>query len=307
MQRIIPTVKGERLYQSETESDPIVVGTHAWYDWLEHHTTFTFVDRVGTFTARKSIIKTGDFYWKAFRKRQGKLHRIHLGHSHSLTLERLQATSRAFIEELVPNKLTNVSSTHPVATRFSSPRVAINADIYKSLIHTKLFPPRSLRDIISRTHLIERLNEGLSGNITLLCAPVGFGKTTLLTEWIHTIDRTTVWLSLDEKDDELRTFVQSLAAALHNIFSDAFQATASLLHAQQIPSPDQIATILINDLADLPDDVVLVLDDYHLIHKSDIHTLLNLLIEHLPVQLHLVRPRELIHRSRLPGGVPGDA
>ncbi len=288
MQRIIPTVKGERLYQSETESDPIVVGTHAWYDWLEHHTTFTFVDRVGTFTARKSIIKTGDSYWKAFRKRQGKLHRIHLGHSHSLTLERLQATSRAFIEELVPNKLTNVSSTHPVATRFSSPRVAINADIYKSLIHTKLFPPRSRRDIISRTHLIERLNEGLSGNITLLCAPAGFGKTTLLTEWLHTIDRTTVWLSLDEKDDELRTFVQSLVAALHSIFSDAFQATASLLHAQQIPSPDQVATILINDLADLPDDVVLVLDDYHLIHKSDIHTLLNLLIEHLPVQLHLV-------------------
>ena len=142
--------------------------------------------------------------------------------------------------------------------------------------------------MISRAHLIERLNEGLSGNITLVCAPAGFGKTTLLTEWLHTIDRTTAWLSLDEKDDELRNFVQSLTAALQTIFPDAFLATASLLKAPRIPPSDQVATMLINDLADLPEDVLLVLDDYHLIHNSDVHALLDLLIEHLPLQLHLV-------------------
>ncbi len=289
MQRTMPTVKGGRLYRSEADSDPIGVGIPAWYDWLEHHATFTFVDRVGTFTARKGMLKTRDSYWKAYRKRQGKLYRVHLGYSHTLTLERLQAAAKAFAGGQDPGgESADVTSAQPVATRLSSPRIAINAGNYVSLMQTKLYPPRSRSDLISRTHLIERLNDGLSGNITLVCAPAGFGKTTLLTEWLHAIDRTIAWLSLDEKDDELRNFLQSLTAALQTIFPDAFQATASLLKAPRILPPDQVATLLINDLADLPDDILLVLDDYHLIHNSDVHTLLDLLIEHLPVQLHLV-------------------
>jgi len=235
------------------------------------------------------MLKTRDSYWKAYRKHQGKLYRIHLGYSHTLTLERLQAAARAFTGELVAeDEPGEVSSTQPVASRIPSPRIAINTGNYVSLMQTKLYPPRSRSDMISRARLIERLNEGLSGNITLVCAPAGFGKTTLLTEWLQTIDHSTAWLSLDEKDDELRIFVQSLTAALQTIFPDAFQATVSLLKAPRIPPPDQVAILLINDLADLPDDVLLVLDDYHLIHNSDVHTLLDLLIEHLPVQLHLV-------------------
>src|SRR5260370_11553058 len=189
MQRTKPTVKGGRLYLSETDSDSIGVGTPAWYDWLEHNDSFTFVDRIGTFTARKSMLKTSDSYWKAYRKRQGKVYRIHLGHSHTLTLERLQATVRAFAGEQVPDEPDDEFSTQPVATRLSSPRIAINAGKYMSLMQTKLYPPRSRSDLISRARLIERLNEGLSGNITLVCAPVGFGKSTLLTEWLRTIER----------------------------------------------------------------------------------------------------------------------
>ena len=121
MRRTIPCVKDGQLYQSETGSDPIVLGTRAWYDWLEHYATFTFVDRVGTFTARKSMLKTRDSYWKAYSKRQGKLYRIHLGHSHTLTLERLQAAALAFVGEQVPG----VESTD----------VFLNADCcYKALI-----------------------------------------------------------------------------------------------------------------------------------------------------------------------------
>ena len=104
------------------------------------------------------------------------------------------------------------------------------------------------------------------------------------------------WLFLDEHDNELRVFVHALAAALRTVFPDAFGATASLLNAPQFPPPDRLATLLINDLADVPDDIILVLDDYHLIHNREIHTLLTLLIEHLPLQLHLV----LISRSDPP-------
>jgi len=88
MQRTMPTVKDGRLYQSETDSNPIVVGTPAWYDWLEHHTAFTFADQVGTFHARKQAKGAGDLNWKAYRTRAGKLHRVHLGQSETLIQER---------------------------------------------------------------------------------------------------------------------------------------------------------------------------------------------------------------------------
>src|SRR6266487_3674345 len=283
MRRTIPSVEGGRLYQSERADNPIIVGTPAWYNWLEQHTSFIFVDRTGTFTARKSDSDPSDSYWEASRTRQGKLYRVHLGLSNILTLSRLQAAAQTLASEP-----TGVPQANAVASLPTVPEIAVSAGHLSPLVRTKLYRPRTSTDVISRIRLLERLNEGLSGNITLVCAPAGFGKTTLLTEWLQTIDHSTAWLSLDEKDDELRIFVQSLTAALQTIFPDAFQATVSLLKAPRIPPPDQVAILLINDLADLPDDVLLVLDDYHLIHNSDVHTLLDLFIEHLPVQLHLV-------------------
>src|SRR5438270_13736831 len=99
MHRALPSVKGERLYPSERESDPIVVGTPVWYDWLEQHAAFTFVDAAGTFTTRKSLLRTEGSSWKAYHTRQGKLYRIELGPSHALTLPRLQAAARALAGE----------------------------------------------------------------------------------------------------------------------------------------------------------------------------------------------------------------
>src|SRR6266536_2638634 len=92
MQQTIPRVEGGRLFQSEKEVDPILIGTPAWYDWLEQQSSFTFVDHALTFMARR----TRGSYWKAYRRHQGKLYRIHLGHSPTLTLERLQAAAQGF-------------------------------------------------------------------------------------------------------------------------------------------------------------------------------------------------------------------
>jgi LuxR family maltose regulon positive regulatory protein len=140
------------------------------------------------------------------------------------------------------------------------------------------------------------LHAALDGEITLVCAPAGFGKTTLLAQWLQAIDQTAAWLSLDEGDNELAVFVHSLAASLQTAFPDFFAATDALLKAPRMLPPDLIAPLLINDLADVPDDVILVLDDYHLIHDREVHTLLELLVEHLPTQVHLV----LICRSDPP-------
>ena len=110
MRKKIPRVEDGRLFQSESEVDPILVGAHAWYEWLEQQSSFTFVDHSFTFTAHKSALRTGGSYWKAYRRSKGKLYRIHLGHSHTLTLERLQAAAQAFAEEHVPGEQASVPS-----------------------------------------------------------------------------------------------------------------------------------------------------------------------------------------------------
>jgi LuxR family maltose regulon positive regulatory protein len=291
MRSTIPNVTGGRLYWSEAESDPIVVGTPAWYDWLEQQTAFTFVDQTGTFTARKSMLRTRGAYWKAYYRHQGKLYRIHLGHSHALTLERLQAAARAFAGEHVSGEPADVSSTQSAASMLPmhpTPRMALTVDHSLSLIQTKLYRPRNRSDLISRARLLERLHAGLGGKVTLVSAPAGFGKTTLLAQWVQTLDRPSAWLSLDEHDNEPRVFLQSLTAALQSALPDAFHGIASLLEAPRFPSVDYVVSLFINDLADMPDDLILVLDDYHLIRNLEIHTLLDQLIEHLPPQLHLV-------------------
>ncbi len=309
MRATIPRVQGERLSQPETEGDPIVVGTAAWYDWLEQHPAFTFVDQTATFTARKSILRTGGSSWKAYHTRQGKLYRIHLGRSHTLTLERLHAAAQAFAGEQVPGELADVSLTQSTASRHprhSSPRRALTVDQPLVLLQTKLYRPRTRSDLIARARLLERLHAGLDGKVTLVCAPAGFGKTTLLAQWVQTIDRPTAWLSLDEHDNELPIFVQSLVAALQSAFPNTFQGLASLLEAPRFPSIDDVVLLFISDLADVPGDLVLVLDDYHLMRNRDIHSMLGQLIEHLPPQLHLVLatrsdPPLPLHRWRAKG------
>jgi LuxR family transcriptional regulator, maltose regulon positive regulatory protein len=283
MQPTIPRVQGGRLYQSESGAALIIVGTPAWYDWLEHHTAFLFSDHGSGFTARKSGTAPSDLDWQASRTRMGKLYRVWLGPSHTLTLERLQAAAGSLVDEHAPAEPTATGvSTLPV------PTIAATVGPPSSLVRTKLYRPRTSSDVIPRARLIEHLNTGLSGNVTLISAPAGFGKTTLLVEWLGTSERRTAWLSLDENDNELRVFVHLLAAALQTVFTDACQATASLLKAPQLPPAERVATLLSNDLADVPDDVVLVLDDYHRIRNNEVHSLLELLIRHLPPQVHLV-------------------
>jgi ATP/maltotriose-dependent transcriptional regulator MalT len=304
-----PHVTLGRLYLSDDQSSSIVVGTPAWYDWLEQQTAFIFNDAEGTFTARKSMLSTGGSYWKAYSTHEGKFYRIHLGYAQALTLQKLQETARAFASEHVLEEQTDIHLEQAATSSFSmqiSPRKALTVDSSMPLIHTKLYGPRKRSDLITRGRLLERLNAGLSGNVTLVSAAAGFGKTTLISQWVQSINHPTAWLSLDESDNELHVFVRSLAAALQSAFPDAFPGIGSLLEAPLFPSVDHIVVLIINDLADMPEDLILVLDDYHLIRNREIHALLDVLIEYQPPQLHLVLatrsdPPLPIHRWRAGG------
>jgi LuxR family transcriptional regulator, maltose regulon positive regulatory protein len=290
MQRTIPRVEGGRLYHSETGGEAIVVGTSAWYNWLEHHTAFLFCDRGAGFTAHKSSADPANLGWNASRTLLGKRYSVSLGSSRMLTLSRLQAAARTLAGEHTPAERAAIGAPQvgAPAPLLPAPGTLANAGPPSSLMRTKLYRPRTNGDVIPRAHLIERLNAALSGSLTVLSAPAGFGKTTLLAAWLETLDHPTAWLSLDDNDNELPVFVHAFTAALQTVFPDAGEATASLLKGPQFPPADRVAPLLINDLADLPEEVVLVLDDYHLIRNVEIHTLLDLLIGHLPPQLHLV-------------------
>jgi LuxR family maltose regulon positive regulatory protein len=162
------------------------------------------------------------------------------------------------------------------------------------LLQTKLYAPRVRREIVPRSRLIERLNAGLQGKLTLISAPAGFGKTTLLSEWIHATARSepprqTAWLSLDENDNDPARFWAYMLTALNGLAAGVADQALTLLPVPQAPSSEAILTTLLNGLATLSGRLlVLVLDDYHMIEAPSIHQGVGFLLEHLPPQLHLV-------------------
>jgi LuxR family maltose regulon positive regulatory protein len=139
-----------------------------------------------------------------------------------------------------------------------------------------------------RPHLIARLNAGLHRNLTLLAAPAGFGKTTLLSQWLDGCARPVAWLTLDASDHEPARFLAYLVAALQTVVPEFGAGLMAALLAPQAPAPAAAVTDLLNALATLAQPVVLVLDDYHLVNAAPVDAALGLLLAHQPTQLHLV-------------------
>jgi LuxR family maltose regulon positive regulatory protein len=158
------------------------------------------------------------------------------------------------------------------------------------ILATKLYPPASRRRIVLRPRLVERLNEGLAaGNkLTLVSAPAGSGKTTLVGEWVDGCGRAVAWLSLDEADSDPSRFLAYLIAALRTVEPGIGEGVLALLQTPQPPPPEVALTALLNDLTAIPNSVVLVLDDYHVLDARAVDEALAFLVEHLPPQLHLV-------------------
>src|SRR6266704_1090543 len=156
------------------------------------------------------------------------------------------------------------------------------------ILATKLYIPPLRPNVVSRPRLLERLNEGLHRNLTLISAPAGFGKTTLVSEWVEGIERPTAWLSLDEGENDPARFLAYLVAALQTITANIGEGVLGMLQSSQPPPTEAILTALLNEITTLPDHFVLVLDDYHAIDAKPIDQALTYLVEHLPPQMHLV-------------------
>lgn len=156
------------------------------------------------------------------------------------------------------------------------------------LIPTKLSPPRTLVDVIPRPRLTEKLNQVLGRSLALVLAPAGYGKSTLVADWLASVDVPGAWLSLDAGDNTMDGFLRYLIAALQVIHPDVGQSLLALLHAPECPPRETLVGALIQDLANIQEDYVLVLDDYHLIKSIEIHDFMDRLIRFAPPTLHLV-------------------
>ncbi len=159
-----------------------------------------------------------------------------------------------------------------------------------TILATKLYIPVPRPKVVLRPRLIERLNEGLpSGRkLMLISAPAGFGKTTLVSEWVAGCGQPVTWLSLDEGDNDPTHFLTYLVAALQTIAPNIGAGVLGMLQSPQPPPPESILTALLNEINTIPNNFVIVLDDYHLIDSKPIDQALTFLLEHLPPQMHLV-------------------
>jgi LuxR family transcriptional regulator, maltose regulon positive regulatory protein len=160
-----------------------------------------------------------------------------------------------------------------------------------ALLVTKLHIPQVSPKLVARPRLLARLADGLTRPLTLISAPAGFGKTTLLSEWRRSIAGQRwllAWLSLDEGDSDPARFLAYLVAALQQIDPAIGHATQAMLHSPQPPPIEVLLTALINDIANVAAPFALVLDDYHVIDSPAVHQQLTFLLDHQPPQLHVI-------------------
>jgi LuxR family maltose regulon positive regulatory protein len=156
------------------------------------------------------------------------------------------------------------------------------------LLATKLYVPPLHGDVVARTRLVDRLESGLRQRLTLVAAPAGFGKSTLVATWAARTRVPVAWLSLDEEDGAPLRFLAYLIAALQRVEPDLGDRTLRALHAAQPPAPIAAATSLINEMATGSRPIALVLDDYHRVDVAGVRDLTTFLVEHAPTRLHLV-------------------
>jgi LuxR family maltose regulon positive regulatory protein len=158
------------------------------------------------------------------------------------------------------------------------------------LLTTKLYIPPPRPNLVPRPSLVQRLEEGLhlGHKLTLLSAPAGFGKTTLLSEWMAGCGRPVAWVSLDEGDNDLAHFLTYLVVALQTIQGNLGHGLLAALQSPEAINVEAVLTTLINETASLPDRLTLVLDDYHVIESQPVDHALTFTLDHLPVNMHLV-------------------
>ncbi|HET8842081.1 MAG TPA: hypothetical protein VFN35_11475, partial [Ktedonobacteraceae bacterium] len=260
-----------------------------WLTWLESISSFAFYSRSGAHcTVRKETIQQHGAYWYSYRSLQGRTTKRYLGRTGNISLERLEAVAESFLHA------SSVRATVP-----ESPPVSSDASTFSaSLVTSRLYPPRLPPVLLRRQQLLDRFATWRSYKLTLLMAPAGFGKTTLVNSWLAERQRSDsaeqiAWITLAPDDNNPLYFWRTLIVACqtwepHLGEKALIQLPSTLQPLFKSVSLETILIQLLNDLARQEKESILVLDDYHLIEEPQIHAAMSFFLEHLPGNLHIV-------------------
>lgn len=283
--------------QQSGENLSLELDSLAWFAWLAGITSFTFHGQAGPYTARQEVVQRGTRYWYAYLRINRRLHKKYLGKTADLTLAHLEQVAHLLHAERTSGGPSGIplSASHAPVTVAEDPspaQIAIHSDPLIPLLSTKFHVPRLPAQLVHRSHLTERLQQGLSQTLILLCAPAGFGKSTLLAEFLAECPMPTAWLSLDPQDNDPLRFLSALLAAFETSDLAAGTSVRTLLtvpHDLTELSLSAMFALLINDLASHDtDEFLLVLDDYHVITSEPIQHFMASLVNRCPPHLHLV-------------------
>jgi LuxR family maltose regulon positive regulatory protein len=274
-------------------------------DWLEQIASFAFHSRAGMhYTVRKQKVQRGGSYWYAYRRLHGRIVKRYLGRTSDLTLVRLEeiarlleSTSDARQHTLQPDQEMVLSQSTP---NISQARDAVPPSSVATLplLLSKLAPPRLHVSLLDRPRLFALLDAGREYPLTLLSTPAGFGKTTLVCQWIA-VRRVqndfppVAWVSLEAADNDLVRFWRYFMAACQVFQADLGEAHRALMSTVPRPpfvpsSLETVLTTLLNALTRCPAGGILVLEDYHVVSEPAIHETVSFLLDHLPTIIHLI-------------------
>jgi LuxR family maltose regulon positive regulatory protein len=155
------------------------------------------------------------------------------------------------------------------------------------MLLTKLHIPSTGKNLVHRSSLFEKLNEGVKRKLIVISAPAGSGKTTLLSDWISQFKISTAWYSIDKRDNDPVEFLSIVIAGIQTINKDVGKSSLELLESQQSINTEYIVELLINDILTVERDFILVLDDFHLISSNEIFKIVTYILDNLPQQLHI--------------------
>jgi LuxR family maltose regulon positive regulatory protein len=246
----------------------------AWLAWLQGVSSFAFHGKRGSLNVYQEQRPRGGAYWYAYQTREGRTRKRYLGQTESLSFSRLEETTHSLLR------------AQPSATTTEQEMM---------MLSSRLAPPRQPNTLVERERLLAALDEVLSTPLTLLSAPAGWGKTTLLSVWAHRQKKTQVaWLSPDELDNSPTRFWVALIAALRRCPSLEANFGENVVAQLQSPQPPPLSSclsVLLHELESqqvYPASIVLIVDDYQVIEEPIIHQGMAFFLEHLPAHLHLI-------------------
>jgi LuxR family maltose regulon positive regulatory protein len=261
------------------------VGSPIWRTWLEQTASFAFRGQRGAYTARKEQIKPGDWYWYAYQRSQKRVQKQYLGKSEALSLRRFEEVAERF----------NDGQTVEEETASSAMLARMRTTAQEQILAAKLRVPLPPRHLVVRTRLLADLQGAIERPVTLLSAPAGSGKSTLVSSWLQQSSLPSAWLSLDLADSDAARFWPYVFTALDTLYPGVGEHALQVLRSLQAPTIERVLTLLINLLGNgeptirgAAGEALLVLDDYHAISTEAIHQDMAFLLEHLPPHLHLI-------------------